>query len=43
MLKSEETFQERMVKTRLSGVQSLLRAQYDRIEGEMLLRQVEAK
>jgi hypothetical protein len=43
LLKSQETFEERMVKSRLGGVQSLLRAQYDRIEAEMLLEQVEAK
>ena len=43
MLKSQEAFEERMVKSRLSGVENLLRAQYDRIEGEMLLKQEEAK
>ena len=43
MLKQEEAFQERMVKSRLTGAESLLRAQYDRIEGEMLLQQAQAK
>ena len=43
LLKQEEAFEERMVKSRLHGMQSLLRAQYDRIEGEMLLKQIEAK
>ena len=43
MLKSQEAFEERMVKSRLSGVENLLRAQYDRIEGEMLLKQEELK
>ena len=43
MLKSQEAFEERMVKSRLSGAETLLRAQYDRIEGEMLLKQEEAK
>ncbi len=43
VVKREEAFQERMVKKRLGGVQALLRAQYDRIEAEMLLKQAEAK
>jgi hypothetical protein len=43
LLKKEEAFEERMVKGRLHGVQGLLRAQYDRIEGEMLVKQIEAK
>src|SRR6185437_9452979 len=37
LLKGEEAFQERLVKKRLGGVQALLRAQYDRIEAEMLV------
>jgi hypothetical protein len=43
LLKREEAFQERLVKKRLGGVQPLLRAQYDRIEAEMLVKQAEAK
>jgi hypothetical protein len=43
MLRKEEEFQQRMVKSRLSGMQSLWRAQYDRLEGETLLKQIEGK
>ena len=43
LLRREEEFEQRMVKSRLQGVQALLRAQYDRIEAEALLKQIEAK
>ncbi|HET6251480.1 MAG TPA: hypothetical protein VFE47_27595 [Tepidisphaeraceae bacterium] len=43
MLKAQEAFEEKMVQKRLSGTETLLRAQYDRIEGEMLLMQEQAK
>lgn len=42
-LKLQETVEERMVKSRLSSTETLLRIRYDRIDGEILLRQAEAK
>jgi hypothetical protein len=42
-LKLQETVEERMVKSRLSSTEALLRIRYDRIDGEILLRQTEAK
>lgn len=43
LLRREEEFEERMVRSRLHGMQSLLRAQYDRLEAQTLLKQIEAR
>ena len=40
---TQEAFEERMVKSRLSSTETLLRARYDRIDGEITLKQFEAK
>ncbi|HZK81027.1 MAG TPA: hypothetical protein VFC46_08175 [Humisphaera sp.] len=42
-LRLQETVDERMVKSRLGSTETLLRIRYDRIDGEILLRQTEAK
>ena len=42
-LRLQETVEERMVKSRLGSTETLLRIRYDRIDGEILLRQTEAK
>lgn len=41
--KKQEAFEEKMVAQRLSGAEQLLRVRYDRLDAEILLRQIEAK